>query len=252
MRGLARSASDLSAELRYRYGDRKVAGRPFLDVFRECMVATGTTVSPEKVAARAERALVLAELLERAIADGEGAVAEAGVWRGFSARLMALSIAHRRHGWLGDGLVLIDSFEGLSPARPEDATDTPDGPVIARHVTNFDSGVQAVREALREFPEVAIHAGWIPPVLESLPERTYRLVHLDTDLFEPTTACLDYFAQRMAPGGVIVDDDYGSERFPGVRRAWDRFVAGRPGGFEVLPSGQCLWSAPRGGGVAAC
>lgn len=251
MPSLAPSPDDVSTELRRRYESRVIAGRPFLEVFRECLTTTGTTVGSSKAVDRAERALVLAELLDGVLAAGDGVIAEAGVWRGFSARLMALTIARRRPGWRGDGLMLIDSFEGLSASRIEDAIDTPSGPIVVRHANNFKTGVDVVRGALREFPEASIHAGWIPPVLATLPERVYCFVHLDTDLFEPAAACLDYFGTRMMPGGCIVDDDYGSERFPGVRRAWDRFVTRSPGRFQVLGSGQCVWAAP-GQGDAAC
>lgn len=236
-------SAELNAELQRRYGTVEVAGVPYLDLYRDCMAASGTTVAPDKVIDRAERGYRLAEALDRVLARGGEGIAEAGVWRGFSARLMALLVARRRPGWKGRGLVLVDSFEGLSPPRIEDARATPDGLVVARHATNFASGVDIVRAALSEFPETAIHAGWIPPVLDSLPERTYCLVHLDTDLFEPTAACLTYFASRMVPGGCIVDDDYGSALFPGVRRAWDRFARTAPGRFEVLESGQCVWTA---------
>lgn len=230
--------------MRRRYGTVSVAGLPYLDVYRDCMAASGTTVAPDKVLDRAERAYRLAGALDRVLSQGHGeGVAEAGVWRGFSARLMALSIAHRRPGWKGDGLVLVDSFEGLSSPRIEDASATPDGLVVARHTTNFASGEDVVRATLSDFPETAIHAGWIPPVLGALRERTYCFVHLDTDLFEPTAACLAYFASRMVPGGCIVDDDYGSALFPGVRRAWDQFAHNAPGTFEELESGQCLWTA---------
>lgn len=234
--------TDLNAELHRRFGDRTVAGRPFLETFRECMVASGTTVAADKVLARAAKAAELAALLEGA-ATGGGAVAEAGVWRGFSARLMALVMARHRPQWRGEDLVLIDSFEGLSTPRPEDATDTADGPMVVRHATNFASGVEVVRNTLAGFPAVEIHAGWIPAVFSELPERRYRFVHLDTDLFEPTAASLAYFSRRMLPGGLIADDDYGSERFPGVRRAWDRFTQGANGRFEVRETGQCVWTA---------
>ncbi len=245
------NTDELNAELDRRYGSILVAGQPYLDVFRNCIAASGTTVAPDKVLDRAERGYRLAEALDRVLSkDGEG-FAEAGVWRGFSARLMALLVAHRRPGWRGKGLVLVDSFEGLSAPRVEDASPSPDGWVVARHTTNFASGEGIVRQTLSDFPDVAIHAGWIPPVLNTLSERTYCFVHLDTDLYEPTAACLAYFSSRMMPGGCIVDDDYGSGLFPGVRRAWDRFARGTPGRFEVLESGQCVWSAdaePAAGG----
>lgn len=63
-----------------------------------------------------------------------------------------------------------------------------------------------------------IHRGWIPEVLETMPERRYRFVHVDVDLYEPTRAAFAYFVPRMQIGGVIVTDDY---NWPGGRRAVD-------------------------------
>lgn len=243
------NSDELNAELDRRYGSLIVAGRPYLEVFRECMALSGTTVAPDKVLDRVERGHRLAVALDGVLSTGADGIAEAGVWRGFSTRLMAILVAHRRPGWQGEGLVLVDSFEGLSAPRIEDASPSPDGWVVARHTTNFASGEDIVRQTLSDFPNVAIHAGWIPPVLDTLAERTYCFVHLDTDLFEPTAACLAYFSSRMTPGGCIVDDDYGSDLFPGVRRAWDRFARAAPGRFEVLESGQCLWTAASGPGA---
>jgi hypothetical protein len=57
-----------------------------------------------------------------------------------------------------------------------------------------------------------------------LPESKYRLVHIDTDLYQPTVACLDYFGDRMSPGGVIVIDDYASRKCPGVPKAVSEYM----------------------------
>ncbi len=51
----------------------------------------------------------------------------------------------------------------------------------------------------------------------------WSFVHVDVDLYEPTLACLEYFVPRLAPGGVIINDDYGSQSFPGAGRAWDLY-----------------------------
>lgn len=225
----------------------RVAGMGFEAAFAEGLRRSGTAVAPAKAGQRAAKARTLLAELARTADLAPGAVAEAGVWRGLTAWLMCGAIAAGDPGWRGDGMVLVDSFQGLSPATGEDAVATADGPRVARHRDNFASSVELVREVLTDFPDVDIHAGWIPPVLAELPERRYRFVHLDTDLYEPTLACLEYFAPRMVAGGIILEDDHGSALFPGPRRAWDRFARTAPGDVRTLQTGQAVWRAPAGG-----
>jgi hypothetical protein len=140
----------------------------------------------------------------------------------------------------------VDSFQGLSAPHQEDLTRTDQGMVYTRAATGFASDSAFVRDVLSALPDVSIHAGWIPPVLKTLPdEPTYLFVHLDTDLFEPTLACLTYFVPRMLPGGAIVDDDYGSMRFPGVAKAWDRAAEHFGLKLQVLDTGQVLLTCDR-------
>ena len=67
----------------------------------------------------------------------------------------------------------------------------------------------------------AFAAGWIPGVLQTLPEQAWAFVHLDLTLYEATLAALRYFYPRLAEGGVIICD--GSAFCPGVQRAVDEF-----------------------------
>ena len=62
----------LNAELRRRFSHMMAAGRPFLEVFRECMGVSATMVAADKLVARAERTARLVERLEHALADGDG------------------------------------------------------------------------------------------------------------------------------------------------------------------------------------
>lgn len=52
-----------------------------------------------------------------------------------------------------------------------------------------------------------------------------------------THDALEFFHPRLVPGGVIVGDDCNDT---GVRRAFDRFFAGRPDPVIAMPWGQAL------------
>ena len=51
-------------------------------------------------------------------------------------------------------------------------------------------------------------------------------------------AALEYFYPRMAPGGVILFDDYLDKSFPMARAAVDEFLADTPETICQLQSGE--------------
>lgn len=119
----------------------------------------------------------------------------------------------------GRGHHVFDSFQGLSAPTVEDEVndDDPNADSIRlmSQPGSFRASLAEVKQALAEFPEVKYHPGWIPLSFGGLPERKYRLVHLDVDLYDPTLAALEHFYPRLSRQGVIVRDDYG---WPGGAR----------------------------------
>ena len=78
-----------------------------------------------------------------------------------------------------------------------------------------------------------MHKGDVLQALPTLPEAAYHLVHIDTELYLPTKACLEYLGQRLSPGGVIVVDDCSSSTCPRVRTASAGFVAAQGDVWQV-------------------
>ncbi len=73
----------------------------------------------------------------------------------------------------------------------------------------------------RVFPRVGFVPGWIPAGFVGQPERVYRFVHIDVDLYQPTLDSLQYFFPRLAEGGIIITDDYD---WPGARKAFQEYA----------------------------
>lgn len=155
-----------------------------------------------------------------------GDVVECGCYRGATAYLICRVVGAEAEDFKGEGLHLFDSFQGLSAISDEDqlAAGVPKGKT-KRSAGMFAASVEDVQQTLREYPNVSFHAGWIPATLAGAPPGPFRFVHLDLDLHDPTLVCLDYFFPRLAPGGVLVCDDDGAVRWPGVRAAVDEFCA---------------------------
>ena len=119
------------------------------------------------------------------------------------------------------------------PANPTFASDV--APIIFQHCAGCHRPGESapfpllsyddVREYLSPFSRLDVHKGDVSLALPHLPESRYRLVHIDTDLYQPTVDCLDYFGDRMSPGGVVVIDDYASRKCPGVPKAVSEYMA---------------------------
>ena len=156
-----------------------------------------------------------------------GPAVECGVWKGLSAKILSRHFSN---------LTLVDSFEGLSAPDDFDAVAGDDSTYI---VCGSDFGVD-LEQVRREFPSAKIVKGWIPEILGHLPEQKWAFVHLDLDLFKPTFECLSYFKERLMPGGLMVEDQYVSIRFPGAGRAW----RGLRMPISLLATGQAIYVEP--------
>ncbi len=153
--------------------------------------------------------------LVKATSHLPGALAEAGVYRGGSAKLICRM--------KGDAdLYLFDTFEGMPQVNV--ATD---GAFSAGDFS--DTGYDDVVAYLAEFPKVHFFKGFFPQsALGKEPERQqYRFVHLDLDIFESTSQALAFFYPRMVPGGIILSHDYGQASAPGVKKAFREFFLGK-------------------------
>lgn len=138
-------------------------------------------------------------------------MAEIGVWRGGTSYLMAEG--RKRLAGVDAPLIAIDTFEG----HPSDTLDAELDP--HQRAGGFAStSLKRVQRYLREFPCEVI-AGEATKVLPTLPNRNYFLVHIDTDIYASTAECLRYFHARLVPGGIIVVDDFGAKKCPGVAKA---------------------------------
>lgn len=170
-----------------------------------------------------------------------GYTAEAGVFRGLGSFLICNYLRREISTFQGETHYMIDSFEGLS--KPVEA----DGEFPAkRHGEGAFTATSAdvARESLSDFRSVNILKGWIPDVFEQLPDQHYRFVHVDVDVYEPTLASFRYFYPRLAPGGIMVCDDFGpwaDNNWPGCIRAVNEFANETGQVYAVLDTGNIFF-----------
>lgn len=186
-----------------------------------------------------ERCFVLQNVMF-ALRNVPGDVAECGVRFGKSTAF--LYDADASGGMGGRAFCLFDSFEGLSEPQKEDLVPGQDKAAWVKHELSVPE--QTVRKNLADLQNVHYFKGWIPDRFPDVAERTFALLHVDVDLYQPTRDALEFFWPRLSPGGMVVCDDYGSAKCPGAKRALDEFFADGRGGLMELPTMQAIAIKP--------
>lgn len=163
-----------------------------------------------------------------------GAMAEAGVFKGGSARLICEN--------KGDTyLHLFDVFETLQAGAVSG------GAEVRSHFGAVHGTRSEVKRLLAPYPGVTFHPGLFPASATGLDEQRYSFVHVDLDLPGPTRSALEYFVPRLVSGGILIGDDYDD---PGVRRCFDGYFDARADTVIELPWSQVMivrQGPPQGG-----
>ncbi len=152
--------------------------------------------------------------------DVPGDFVECGVWRGGSSMTMALALL--QVGAAQRELFLYDTYSGMEPPSREDGE-----LVIPWSTDGFVVDAEAVRANLEStgYPaeKTVLVEGRVEDTLPETAPETIALLRLDTDFYSSTRCELDHLFPRLAPGGILIIDDYGA--FRGSRRAVDEYFA---------------------------
>lgn len=162
-----------------------------------------------------------------------GDVAECGVRHGKSALFLLTALRVRRQ------VLLFDSFEGLSDPLPaKDGLDSAFAQGGSERLFHNPDLASTLARFAPYGDRVEVFQGWIPERFAEVADRRFCFVHLDVDLYQPTRDGLEFFYDRLVPGGMLVCDDYGTSLYPGARIAMDDFFASRSETPVELPQGQ--------------
>lgn len=146
----------------------------------------------------------------------EGDMAELGVYRGSTAKLIHYYLPEKK-------LHLFDTFEGFNANDVAIDTNKTGLEVTGKHFK--DVAFEQVKKFIApQNNNVYFYKGYFP---ESVPDSLYNcqfaFVHIDTDLYEPTLQGLNFFYPRLKKNGVILIHDYNA--WAGARKAVDVFFA---------------------------
>ena len=174
--------------------------------------------------------LLLRTVIENNIS---GDIAEVGVYRGMTAKLIHYYIPERR-------LHLFDTFEGFGGRSVVREKSLSGHSIEETHFSDTSlDGVKAYISPIND--NVSFYKGYFPETIpDDLNDREFSFVHLDADLYEPTFEGLSFFYPRLSKGGFIVIHDYNT--WPGARKAVDLFFADKSETVIPMPdkSGSAL------------
>jgi hypothetical protein len=136
-----------------------------------------------------------------------GVMAEIGVYKGNTAKLMRLTIPEKT-------LYLYDTFTGLVNSDPS---------IDVHKDGEFcDTSFEAVSRLIG-FSLVVYRVGKFPDTFTQRYQK-FSFVHSDTDTYIGTRKTLELIIPRLSTGGILIFDDYEWPNCPGVKKAIDEFL----------------------------
>jgi O-methyltransferase len=174
--------------------------------------------------------LLLRSITERKV---PGFIAELGVYKGETAKLMHYYLPERK-------LYLFDTFQGFDATAIKDERRVTNLAVDENDFTN--TSISKVKKYITPLNEnlIIMEGNFPETVLDIEFPEGFAFVHLDADLYTSTKNGLNYFYPKMNKGGFILIHDYNA--WPGARKAVDEFSEERTLIPIPLPdkSGSCL------------
>lgn len=162
------------------------------------------------------------------VATLAGDVAEVGVYKGGTAKLLSRSFSQTQKS-----IHLFDTFMGM-PATTDPARD------IHKPGDFRSTSFERVRAYLSDCTNVSLYQGLFPDTSGPIEHKTFCMVHVDADIYRSVGDCCTFFYPRLERGGVMIFDDYGEKTCPGAKMAVDEFFADTPEKPCYLPTGQCI------------
>ncbi|MGH7041381.1 MAG: TylF/MycF/NovP-related O-methyltransferase [Acetobacteraceae bacterium] len=134
---------------------------------------------------------------------------------------------------------LFDTFDGIPEAQMSDAERTGIGGWQNRNC--YEECFEVARANFAEWPRCRLVRGMVPDSLSAFPEgRRVAYLSIDMNIVLPEIAAIEFFWDRMTPGGIILLDDYGWATHTPQRDAFDAFARRQGVSILSIPTGQGL------------
>jgi O-methyltransferase len=132
---------------------------------------------------------------------------------------------------------LFDTFQGI----PEEQMSEVERDERIRH--NKSHYTECYETAVKNFaswPRCRLVRGKVPDTLAEVGIEKVAYLHIDMNIAAPERAALEFFWDKVVPGGVILLDDYGFSAFRPQYESANEFAQGKGVMIATLPTGQGL------------
>jgi hypothetical protein len=163
-----------------------------------------------------------------------GDFVECGVNTGVFARAI---INYIRFQELNKKYFLLDTFNGLDPRYSSDYEMQYDKMMGYKNQSDL---YQHVQKIFSEFENVKIIQGSIPDTLSEVESEKICFLSIDMNCVYPEIEAINYFWDKIVPGGIIVLDDYGYPGHMNQKNAFDEFAKKKDIEILTLPTCQGL------------
>ena len=153
-----------------------------------------------------------------------GDFVECGVNAGF----VSSAIMHKLE-WNTQGrrFYLIDTFSGpvLAQYSPEETQKQRLAIALpAIQASAYLTELDRIRANFAEWPNAIVVPGAVPEILERVDFRAVAFLHIDMNCALPEQRALEFFWDRLSPGGIVLFDDYTYNGHDCQREALDATV----------------------------
>ena len=91
------------------------------------------------------------------------------------------------------------------------------------------------------YPNIRVIQGSVPEILKAGAPEKVAFLHLDMNSADAEDGALRFFYDRLAPGAMVVFDDYGWRAYREQKLVADEFMEEVGGQIMELPTGQGLY-----------
>ena len=169
--------------------------------------------------------------LFKLIENRPGWIVECGIYRGFSLFTLGKLLEIFCMGDKTRKVLGFDNFKGFTALHDEDGPED-------RSVTRTEGGTNPSDFRDEFFKLLALNnqdafAPWaerinvvegdvqttVPQYCDNNPGLRISMLHIDIDIYEPVSTCLENLYPKVVPGGIVVLDEFAHKDWPGESKA---------------------------------
>jgi O-methyltransferase len=142
---------------------------------------------------------------------------------------------------IGKDFYLFDTFNGIPESQMCDEERTER---VRENVAIYEECFEVAKRNFAPFPRARLIRGLVPDTLPTAPIDRVCYLSIDMNIVQPEIAAMEYFWDKLVPGGVVILDDYGWKNYHLQMEAHDRFAASKGVSILLLPTAQGLIIKP--------